>query len=93
MNPINDVQISTIKIGDRYRKDMGDLQVLADSIEELGLLQPIGINPNYQLIWGERRLRAFELLGRDKIPARIVPMERLIKGEFTENEIRKDFNL
>lgn len=92
MNPINDVQISTIKIGDRYRKDMGDLQVLADSIEELGLLQPIGINPNYQLIWGERRLRAFELLGRDKIPARIVPMERLIKGEFTENEIRKDFN-
>ena len=93
MNQVNDVYICTIKIGDRYRKEMGDLQALADSIEELGLLQPIGINPNYQLIWGERRLRAFELLGWDKIPARIVPMEQIILGEFVENAIRKDFTV
>lgn len=93
MSQINDVQIATIKVGDRCRKDMGDLQALADSIKELELLQPIGINPSYQLIWGERRLRAFELLGRDKIPARIVPMEQIILGEFAENAIRKDFTV
>lgn len=93
MNQVNDIQVGTIKIGDRYRKDMGDLQALAASIEELGLLQPIGINPNYQLIWGERRLLAFQLLGRDRIPARIVPMEEIVLGEYAENEVRKDFSV
>lgn len=93
MNPIKQVDIDDITIGDRYRKDMGDLQALAASIEELGLLQPIGINPDHQLIWGERRLRAFELLGRAKIPARIIPMEDLVKGEYQENEIRKNFTV
>ena len=91
MNQVNDVQIVTIKIGKRYRKDMGDIETLAASIESIGLLQPIGINPNYQLIWGERRLRAFQLLGRNKIPTRIVPMVDIVKGEYAENEIRKNF--
>ena len=90
---INEVTLSTIKVGERYRKDMGDLDALADSIRTVGLLQPIGITSNYQLIWGHRRLEAYRLSGMDKIPARIVPMEDIVQGEYAENEVRKDFTV
>ncbi len=55
---------------DRQRKDLGDIAELAKSIERLGQLQPIvvqpGEDPSYVvLVAGERRLRACELLGRD----------------------------
>lgn len=46
---------------------------LAESIGQYGLLQPIVLrineNKKYELIAGERRYRAFELLGYDKIPS------------------------
>ncbi len=51
------------------------LQDLANSIRAEGLLQPIVVRPTgegYELIAGERRLRAFELLKLTKIPARIM---------------------
>ena len=58
--------ISQIKIGDRHRKDLGDLCDLAASIEK-GLLQPIGVSPEMELIWGLRRLVATQdVLGRDE---------------------------
>lgn len=88
---VMDVSIRLIKIGDRARKDLGDIASLAASIESLGLLQPIGIDSNYKLIFGERRLRAFERLGRDSIPARIVHVPLLLLAEHAENEVRKDF--
>ena len=37
---------------------MGDLEGLARSIEEVGLLQPIGITEDGELVFGERRLLA-----------------------------------
>jgi ParB-like chromosome segregation protein Spo0J len=45
-------------VGNRYRKDFGDLTTLAETIDEHGLLQPIGITEDNVLIFGERRLRA-----------------------------------
>jgi ParB family chromosome partitioning protein len=80
-----------IKVGERHRKDIGDISALAASIEQIGLLQPIGIDPSYRLIYGERRLRAFEQLGRETIPARVVHVPSLLLAEHAENEIRKDF--
>lgn len=88
---ITDVRTRLIKVGERQRKDLGDLGALAASIEYMGLLQPIGIDANYQLIYGERRLRAFESLGRETIPARIVHVPSMLLAEHAENEIRKDF--
>lgn len=53
-----------------------DLKELANSIEEVGLLQPITLrkldNLKYQLIAGERRLRAHQLLGKNTIEAIII---------------------
>ena len=93
MNSIKQVDIDDITIGNRFRKDMGDIQSLADSIKELGLLQPIGIDMDHQLIWGKRRLQACKLLGWAQISARIVPMDQIVLGEYAENEIRKDFTV
>ena len=88
---IIEAQISLINVHGRFRKDFGDIPALADSIKELGLLQPIGIDSGYRLVFGERRLRAFKHLGRDTIPVRFVNLESLMKGELAENEFRKDF--
>ncbi|MGI9274168.1 MAG: ParB/RepB/Spo0J family partition protein, partial [Endozoicomonas sp.] len=66
---------------------------LADSIEHIGLLQPIGVTPDYQLIWGHRRMEAYWHLKRHTIPARIVPMDEIVLGEYAENEVRKDFTI
>ena len=88
---IIDCKIGLVNIGERFRKDFGDIPALAQSIEEIGLLQPIGIDSGYRLVFGERRLRAFRHLGRDTIPARFVNLDSLLKGEYAENELRKDF--
>lgn len=87
------VPISAILIGDRHRKDLGDIDALAASIEGVGLLQPVGITPSFELVFGERRLRAFERLGRSEIPARFVDVDQLVMGEFAENTLRKDFTV
>lgn len=88
---VMDTRLDQIKIGSRARKDLGDIGLLAESIQQLGLLQPIGIDQNYRLVFGERRYRAFEKLGRETIPARIVHVDSLLQAEHAENEIRKDF--
>lgn len=90
---IIDVQIDLINTNGRFRKDFGDIPALAKSIGELGLLQPIGIDAGYRLVFGERRLRAFKHLGRQDIPARFVNLESLLSGEYAENEFRKDFTM
>jgi ParB family chromosome partitioning protein len=50
--------ISEIKIGTRHRKDMGDLDGLAESMRLCGLIQPVAIRPDNVLVAGERRIRA-----------------------------------
>ena len=90
MNEVLEVRTNLIKVGERFRKEMGDLDSLAASIKDIGLLQPIGIDSNYRLIFGERRLRACEKLGVERIAARFVDVAKLV-AEHAENEVRKDF--
>ncbi len=53
-----DVPLDAIDVGDRHRRDMGDLQVLADSMASIGLLQPIGVTAEaIRIHMGERRGR------------------------------------
>ena len=88
---IIEVSIEHVVVQDRFRKDFGDIDGLAASIKELGLLQPIGIDSGYRLVFGERRLRACKQLGQDKVKVRFVNLDSLLKGELAENEFRKDF--
>lgn len=93
LNPLKEIPVAEITIGERHRKDMGDLQTLADSIDEIGLLHPIAVTPEYVLIFGERRLKAVrDLLFFDTIPAFIIDMDVLV-GENDENELRKNFSV
>jgi hypothetical protein len=86
------VPIARIELGNRYRKDFGDLRPLAKSIKEIGLLQPIGIDENYKLVFGGRRLFVCrDVLKLKMIEARIVKISSIIRGEHDENELRKDF--
>lgn len=87
------MKIENIIIENRARKDFGDIQCLADSIEEIGLLQNIGVTKDNILVFGERRLRAHQLLGLDEIEAKIVDIDDIIQGEFHENEVRKQFTM
>jgi len=73
-----EIEIEKISLGEpNVRKIDVDLEIdeLARSIEEQGLLQPIivhKINGNYELIAGQRRLTALIKLGRKTVPAMIV---------------------
>jgi ParB family chromosome partitioning protein len=65
-------RISDIIIDHCYRHDLGDLQGLAASIRELGLLRPVLITPDDRLIAGRRRLEACKLLGWETIPVNVI---------------------
>jgi len=75
----------------------GDLAELACSIKANGVLQPILVRPvqgGYQLIAGERRLRAAQMAGLVRVPAlvRQVTEEQLFEWSLVENIHRRDLN-
>ena len=85
------ISIASIIVENRFRKDMGNLDALAESIAQLGQLQPIIINKDRRLIAGGRRLAAMKLLGRELIAASVFDLDDLdaLKVERDENDQRK----
>jgi N6-adenosine-specific RNA methylase IME4 len=83
--------IHLIKVNGRFRKDLGDLRPLMDSIVALGLLHPVVVNADYSLIAGERRLAACTQLGWTVIPVPLVDLQEVLRAERDENVVRKDF--
>ena len=83
--------ISKIRVGKRFRKDIGELETLKNSIQEIGLLQPIVVDEKNNLIAGQRRLMACKELGWKEIDVKIV--EKIIYKEFkkTKENIEKEF--
>lgn len=88
------INVAAIKVVERHRRDMGDVQGLADSIADIGLLNPITVTPELRLVAGGRRLEAYRLLGRGTIPARTVESladaAAALRAERDENTCRKD---
>ena len=68
-------QIDSIKIGKRFRKDLGDIDSLAESINRYGLFHPIVITPEGQLMAGYRRLKACKRLGWSTIAVTVIREE------------------
>lgn len=88
------VRIEDVRVGERARKDYGDLASLKASISEHGLLQPIVLLPDDYLLCGGRRLEACRQLGWEAIPfVRVADqgdaISRLL-AERDENTCRKD---
>src|ERR1035437_156238 len=84
------MRIEQIQIGFRYRKDLGDIRPLVDSIAEVGLLHPVVVTPDGRLIAGQRRLEACRLLGWTDVPVTVVDLYQAARGEAHENFVRKD---
>lgn len=82
----------------RREFDEQALQELADSIKELGIIQPITLRKTgdnkYQIIAGERRFRASQIAGRNSIPAYIIDAddENTMEMALIENIQREDLN-
>jgi ParB-like chromosome segregation protein Spo0J len=85
------IPIASIVVGERHRKTLRNIDGLAASIEAVGLLHPIVVTPDKELIAGARRIAAFRQLGRTEIPVHVVPIEDIVHGEFAENVDRDDF--
>jgi len=82
----------------RREFDEEALQELADSISEIGIIQPITLreleNGRYQIIAGERRWRASQKAGLSTIPAyiRTADDENVMEMALVENIQRQDLN-
>ncbi|MEJ3405678.1 ParB/RepB/Spo0J family partition protein [Rathayibacter sp. YIM 133350] len=80
--------------------DPDDLAELVHSVREFGVLQPIVVRPHaeqpgkYELIMGERRLRATKQVGLDTIPAVIKDTadENMLRDALLENLHRSNLN-
>jgi N6-adenosine-specific RNA methylase IME4 len=83
--------IASIRIGRRHRRDLGDVDGLAASIADVGLLHPVVVTVNGNLIAGARRLEACRRLGWADVPVTVVELDQIVRGEFAENAHRKDF--
>jgi ParB family chromosome partitioning protein len=78
--------------------DEMELRELAESIKTQGVIQPVTVRKmgygKYQLIAGERRLRASQMAGMEQIPAfiRVANDEQMLEMALIENIHRKDLN-
>jgi hypothetical protein len=88
------VPVASITVGDRCRKDLGDVSSLARSIKSVGLLHPPVVTPDLRLVAGERRLRAIRELGWTEVPVTVADglAEALaaLQAERDENTCRKE---
>jgi ParB family chromosome partitioning protein len=98
---LNEIEVALIEPNPnqpRREFDSEALQELANSIRELGIIQPITLRKveggKYQIIAGERRWRASQLAGLATIPAYIVTVEDegVMEMALVENIQREDLN-
>lgn len=98
---IAEIEIANIETNPfqpRTRFDQEALEELAASISELGLVQPITVRKlgfnKYQLVSGERRFRASQMAGLDRLPAyiRIANDQEMLEMALVENIQRKDLD-
>lgn len=98
---INEIPISEIDANPEQPRTSFDeetLRELADSISELGIIQPLSLrlkdDGRYQIIAGERRWRAASLAGLTRVPAyvRTVSDSELTEMALIENIQREDLN-
>jgi ParB family chromosome partitioning protein len=98
---INEIELSKISVNPnqpRREFDEKALEELADSIRNFGIIQPITLrklsDDSYQIIAGERRWRASQMAGLQRIPAyiRTADDENMMQMALVENIQREELN-
>ncbi len=102
VNPFAKIRLEKIianKFQPRREFHQDTLEELKNSIRENGLIQPITVRQidgsNFELVSGERRLRAIKELGIKEIPAYVLQIdsdEKMLELALTENLQREDLN-
>ena len=96
MSNIKEVAINKIKVKEHFRKiDLARVDDLVKSILAVGLINPIVINRNFELIAGNHRLQAYREIGFNHIECRVLNLLDLEKQllRCDENLIRLDLNV
>lgn len=101
LGSISEIAISSVEANPfqpRTRFESNALEELAESIRTHGVIQPVTVrkmgNGKFQLISGERRFRASQLAGLDRIPAyvRVANDQTMLEMALVENIQREDLN-
>ena len=91
---VKEIALDKIKVSEsRQREDLGDLTELQASLDEKGLIQPISIDGDFNLLAGERRYTSAKNLGWAKISCVIHDITDEISAqeiELYENIHRKE---
>jgi len=93
---MKNIPIPSIKVENRLRPlNAEKVAELAESIAQVGLLQPIGVRPDGTLVYGYHRLEACKQLGWTEIPAVVVDGDdwHAELAEITENLVRNELTL
>lgn len=87
------------KSNPRKTFDEDELEELKESIEEHGVLQPLVVRPHpdddseYELVCGERRLRAAKMAGHEQVPVNLredLEDDEVLELQLSENNQRQD---
>jgi ParB family chromosome partitioning protein len=81
----------------RDAMEVEGIEALANSIQEIGLINPIVVRETtegYQLVAGTRRWHAYKMLGKEYIPSRVIDQDSRESTmlQFSENFHRQDLN-
>ena len=96
MLKINQIEVNPFNPRIEFEKD--GLAELASSIKELGIVQPLTVrklgNDKFQIISGERRFKASQIVGLTEVPAyiRIANDQAMLEMALVENIQRRDLN-
>ena len=100
MATVRDIPLADIGTNGNVRFDVGDITTLADSIDRIGLIQPITVRanpdggPKYLVVSGHRRFAAHQHLGWKEIPALVTQSVTddgsRIEMQVAENVFRED---
>ncbi len=94
--PLNTISVNPYQPRTYFNEEV--LKELADSIKELGVIQPITVRKlednSFQLVSGERRFRASKLIGKTTIPAyvRVANDQEMLEMALVENIQRKNLD-
>jgi ParB/RepB/Spo0J family partition protein len=95
-SPYMKVAVAEIKARNRFRKDVGDLADLLDSIPRVGLLHPLVVDANMKLIAGTRRLAAVKKLGWSHVAVTVCHSAddalKALEAERDENSCRRQLS-
>lgn len=91
-----DIPVDSVIVGDRVRKNLGEMVPLQVSMTRVGQLQPIGITAGNELVFGLRRLEAARAMAWETIRAvrldSLTDAGKLALAEQDENTCREPFS-